>query len=87
MTLRSRMQAFVLWLAGESDDTADLRTFWAEQVREAARDRTPDDHYSKKYMREVRRRIINGGKPVKPLVEARPQLARFMDELAKRRMG
>ncbi len=87
ITLRSKLQSILLWMTDGDGESADLKTFWAEQVREAARDRQPDDHYSKKYMREVRKRIISGGKPAKPLVDARPMLAVFAEEVLRRRQG
>lgn len=65
-----------LWL-GNNPSHHEIEVFQRELLRESARDREPDDHYSKQYIREVRKRIISGQKPAKPIIKRQENLLLF----------
>ena len=75
MTWRTRFWKIKQWWLNGPECEVDLKQFWAERTREEARDRRADDAYSKRYIRDVQRRIITGQPPRKTLIQSRKLLA------------
>jgi len=79
MFVRTFAYAVWAWLTYRPEEWVDLERLSNNQIRDAVKDRRKDDHFSKKYIRQVQRRIAAPKycPPKRPLIEVRPKLIRL----------
>lgn len=82
--LRNLWLRYQAWQHRDPDDWVNALQFLKDRIREEARDRRPDDAYSRRYMQAVRRRILTGKSPSRTLVESRAALVAFSEAVRER---
>jgi hypothetical protein len=77
----------LMWDRWDPPQYIDIHRFWKERTRDEARDRRPDDFYTHRYVQDLKWRIVKGNPPQYKLVEVRPAMARFANEVRRKELA